>query len=183
MISTSNAESVYNILKDDLRYQTATFLVGAGVSTIAPSKLPSGDELRDFALECLFDNEEFSKHHKAILNNDKYKSTVPEIIFGEIFDIIKDRVYIFYELLKTANANHIHRLIAEIADNYQINIYTTNFDLLLDKCIKNRDLIIHLHGVLDRPDSMVMLLSRILKGGDNKLFKRVKKTLNDKNIY
>lgn len=119
-----------------------TFLVGAGISKLAPSNIPLGFELTKYILEqscgleesqCIFKTwENFSNTIQSY--NKKLKFPIPrlETILGCIneLDNIMHRRTILYGLKSFKNVpfNHNHLILSHFFKNGS-NILTTNFDL------------------------------------------------------
>lgn len=121
------------------------FLVGAGISKMAPSNIPLGYELTKYILEqscgeketdCIFKLwDEFSNTISEY--NSNYKFPIPrlETILGCIdeIDTIKERKSILFGLKSFSKApfNLNHKILAELLAEGS-NILTTNFDLCIE---------------------------------------------------
>lgn len=168
---------------DDIRNNKAVLLVGAGVSMPPPSELPSGIRLKEIILENLFDHKPLSTYYKKIAGTEKYKNIIPEVLFSNLFFIIREKTFIPFQVLRLSVPNYIHQSISFLVSTFNVSVFTTNFDLLLNGNIGEGDNIFHLHGDLNNPETMTILLSQIgqrAKPLNHKEFKRISK---QKNLY
>lgn len=170
-------------LESYIRNSDCVFFVGAGISMVSPSKLPSGNELKDFVIECLFDNYEFASHYEKIKLNSKFQEIVPEVLFQDLYDILRNNLFLIYKILEKTNPNKIHKILASFSNNYQIRIFTTNFDLLIDPLLNIPSSITHLHGRLDKPSDMSILIKQIVRGMSSKFQKEFQEAVIDKNLF
>jgi len=171
-------------LIDDIEKRKGSFLVGAGVSMLLPSSLPSGVELKNLALFEFLKHPTLSDYSDKISNHDKYKSIVPEIIFQRMHEALGEDLFPFFDVLKTANTNLAHKTLAFLADRYDIKILTTNFDLLIEKHISIKiENIIHLHGSLNDHSQMMIRINQVGRGLDSNLKKIAIDEFNGKNLY
>lgn len=176
-------KSVFDNLNFDIKHSNCVFLVGAGISMISPTNLPSGPELKDFLLECLLDHGKFKSEYLRIKNNSKYKNIVPEVLFQDIFSLIKENIFLIYGLLEKGAPNHIHKTIAQLANTFNIKIFTTNFDSFIDTYLVSKVSISHIHGCLLEKDKMAILIKQIIRGMDSKFKLQFSKAVKDKNLY
>jgi hypothetical protein len=152
--------------------RSADFLFGAGMS--APSDLPTGDKLAKQLLAQFFENTPVSDTQLQ-----RWTDTVPfECIAGAVESMRKGRANLTRHLEETiltptADINNAHKKFLSIynwdGQRRLRRIYTTNFDLLLEKAFAGRGVtvteknanrietieadqdvpVLHLHGILN----------------------------------
>lgn len=174
---------ILNKLESDIRNSNCIFFVGAAISMVSPSLLPSGPELKDFLLDCLFDKLKFRNQLKRIKNNVKYNSIVPEVLFQDIYTVLREKIFIIYKLLEKAKPNHIHNFLGDVLNNQTIKVYTTNFDSLIDDFANNRRIIKHLHGSLREKGRMAILIRQIIRGMNSAFKENFRNDVKSKNLY
>ncbi|WP_150384316.1 SIR2 family NAD-dependent protein deacylase [Bifidobacterium rousetti] len=139
-------------------------LVGAGVSMVAPSVLPSGAELLNGSLRSLITEPHLRPYLDAVTKNSGWGKVVPEAIFQRISDTVGYLPLNGFGGLATAVPNGVHRVLAEVATRPGKTIVTTNFDLLIEKASDQPIRVSHIHGRIDRPDTMFTVIRRIGRG-------------------
>lgn len=158
-----------------------TFLVGAGVSMLPPSNLPSGAALKDFAVRTLCACDPLRPRWRKIARNDRYKRITPEILFQRFYACLGEATFLrFFDTLRQARPNSAHRKLAELAAKKVAHTLTTNFDLLIESRPAARSAITHLHGALDRPETMVTRINQVGRGLEGKLQKTVAQQISGK---
>lgn len=163
-------------------------LIGAGVSMMGPSNLPSGFQLLDSSLRKFVVDSRLQDYLETALDEMKDK-VVPETIFQRVKDILGYVPMGVYEYFSTAEPNRIHRMLVEAALKYGTRLFTTNFDLLIERCFPNDSCesevglellprgsahnerrhptsidVVHLHGDIGHPESMFNTIRRVGKG-------------------
>ncbi|HEV7919514.1 MAG TPA: hypothetical protein VGR02_01860, partial [Thermoanaerobaculia bacterium] len=76
-----------------------TFLVGAGVSMLPPTYLPSGPRLRDVAVRALCGMPQLRAEWRRLAALPRYRDMVPEIAFQSIDDCIGERLGPLFAML------------------------------------------------------------------------------------
>lgn len=62
-----------------------TFLVGTGVSMLAPSCQPSGPALKDLAIEAICAPREMRAVLNRVRKSPRYRDITPEVLFQRIY--------------------------------------------------------------------------------------------------
>jgi hypothetical protein len=164
-----------------LRSGRLTFLTGAGVSMLPPSNLPSGAALKDFSVRTLCSHDPLRLRWGQIARNDRYQRITPEILFQRFYACLGEATFLkFFETLRHARANSAHRKLAELATKKAAHTLTTNFDLLIDSQSTARNATTHLHGALDRPETMVTRINQVGRGLEGKLQHTVAQQISGK---
>lgn len=168
---------------NEINTKKCTFFVGAGISMLKPTYLPSGNELKNLSVKSICNNPSIKIFYKKLLSNQHFKCLIPEIMFQTLFEIVGTRLNTFFKTLDILNFNKVHQSLSWLNKHKGLTIFTTNFDLLIENSFKKNTGIIHLHGRLDKPDEMMMTISRISLGLPKHIEREFfEKTLN-KNIY
>ncbi|WP_440955387.1 hypothetical protein ACSAZK_18025 [Methanosarcina sp. Mfa9] len=170
-------------LIEDIEKRNVCFLVGAGISTLPPCKLPSGSELKDLVITILFSREELEPYLQRLKKLSKYDDVVPEILFQRISESIKDKLFLFFNILKVANPNQAHEALAYLSDKNNIRILTTNFDTFIDDFLKNKERIIHLHGSLNNLSQIMIRINQVGCGIEASLGMSLMSLTNDNSLY
>lgn len=134
-------------------------LAGAGVSMLAPSSLPSGPRLRDHVVSWVLDTSPLEAEWADIARHEGYRQLLPEVVFEDLHKILFDRMLIAFQSLRHARPNELHRSIAHLGSRFHLSIITTNFDELIDQLVGRERQVIHLHGRLSSPETLVFRLS------------------------
>ena len=152
------------ILRVDMRRmrslvpEDALILCGAGISIPSPTSLPAGDALRNQTITMLLQDRENADLVDRLMDSPRFRAMLPEAALQEVAYFAPSHVDRFVSrCLGNIPSNHIHRLIA---DRFSI-VFTTNFDLCLEAC--GAKTVHHLHGSVDRPNSLQNRLWRIGK--------------------
>lgn len=183
MILYTDQQNVLDKIEFDIKDSNCILFLGAGISTIFPSNLPNGSELKDFLLDCLFDTKNFKKYSNLIKNNDKYKYIVPEVLFQDIYEILNENIFKIYSILENSKSNHIHKTISYFSNYFGVKLFTTNFDSLIDVLLTDENAITHLHGSLLEKENLSILIKRIIRGIENKYKLEFEHALKGKNLY
>lgn len=175
---------IFDYLVADIEARNIGFLVGAGVSMLPPCSLPSGIELKNAALFELLNHSSLSSCATKIINHDKYKTIVPEIVFQRIYEALRDDLFPFFNVLSIANTNIAHLVLACLAEKWNLSIFTTNFDLLIEKHITPyKDIITHLHGSLANHSQMMIRINQVGRGLENNLKTILARSIEGKTLY
>ncbi|RZK18362.1 MAG: hypothetical protein EOO43_12595, partial [Flavobacterium sp.] len=178
---TQNLEAFINQMKESLNQDKAAILVGAGISMIYPSMLPSGKQLKEIVLESLLIGE-FAKNKRLLRYNKMYNEIIPEVLFTEIHSVVQKKIFPIFNLLGLASPNEIHSILAQLHRAYIIPIYTTNFDLLIDGFLPSNT-VYHLHGDLNEISELYVILKRIISGIPLNKWMTSWKQLRGKNLF
>lgn len=156
---------LYELLQD-IERGDCCFLVGAGVSMLPPTQLPSGPELRDMAVQAvLFRESENSPIWENLLfKNTRYKEMIPELAFESIFAALGEKLFPFFELLRFTRPNHAHAILGHLCAERRIPIMTTNFENLIEQRTPGRGTVVHLHGELSDIPEMMTRISQVGRG-------------------
>ena len=145
---------------------------------LPPSNLPSGAALKNCAVRALCDCVPLQRRWREIGRNRRYKSITPEILFQRFYACLGEATFLaFFHLLRHARPNSAHQLLGELCEKRMCRIVTTNFDLLVDRQARSRS-IIHLHGALDRADTMVTRINQVGRGLTGKLRNNIRRQLS-----
>ena len=156
-------------LRRELTAGRVTFLVGAGVSMLPPTYLPSGPRLRDVAVRALCDASPLRTQWQALSKNGRYREMVPEVAFQSMDDCIGSKVSALFDVLRGMLPNHAHAMLAAALT---ARVVTTNFDLLIEH-FGRRD-VVHLHGSLDDVERMVVRINQVGRGIEHTLRREVR---------
>jgi hypothetical protein len=145
-------------LEGQTRNRELDFLLGAGISMLHPSNLPSGPEMRDRILRLALQNLPDPRLIETILADGTYKRVIPEVLFADKYSIAGRMVFdLIVPLLDSSAVNQSHVVLAIMARGYGCRLYTTNFDLMLESAGAPRRLVRHLHGdIRDRGQIAVL---------------------------
>lgn len=150
-----------DILTSKIKHGRLAILAGAGISMVSPTALPSGDELRDLAIKTISATPELSQYFSLLTQDDHYKNLLPELMFQTLWEHIGSDLENFFQVLKPANQNEVHRLIYHFYHNFNIPVATTNFEHLIEGNEKTEPNILHLHGSLNQTKSLVIRLNQV----------------------
>ena len=167
----------------DIKAGNASFLIGAGTSMVRPSTLPSGQKLKEIAFETLISGHRFKTDLEILRNNNNYHDLVPEILFTEIYGIIKHKIFPCFNILNYGKHNLLHRLFAFLISKYNCPVCTTNFDLFVEDFLPPNRKLYHLHGDLRNINGLYILLNKIDKGIHDTEWKGLKQKLRSKTLY
>ena len=147
-----------------LRSSGLNVLCGAGVSMIAPTRMPSGNDLRDMCVTGLLSDNVSRKYLRGILKSSSYQRLLPESVLQDIAAFTSDALdLLMVKILEGARPNPVHH---HLAANYN-NVFTTNFDLCLEKSGTRE--VIHLHGSIARPSTLQNRVFRLAKTAEEEL--------------
>ncbi|MDN4484199.1 SIR2 family protein [Demequina lignilytica] len=140
--------------------------VGAGISIPAPSTLPSGDHLARAAIQWIGDAEpSLSPDATAgVLERMEGDGALAEgLRLEELMEVMHHSLDLIdlvriYDVLKDAPVNFIHRALA----GWGCPLVTVNMDRLLEDA--GAADVLHLHGTVDEPGSIVTTISQYLRG-------------------
>ncbi len=167
----------------DIKAKRSVLLLGAGVSMVKPTALPSGKEMKEIAFESLIKGADYKEDRNLIRKNKNYQKIVPELLFSELHKIIKGKLFQCFKILNNGRPNALHQVFAEFANRYATTILTTNFDLLLDQFLLPNKRIYHLHGDISNIEEIYILLNRIGKGIDLREWNSVRNLLPGKSLF
>jgi tetratricopeptide (TPR) repeat protein len=183
MITIQNAEDMRDQFICDLKDNRAIALFGAGVSMVAPTGLPSGKALKELIVNSICNRTPLEKYLDRLLANSHYQQIVPEVMFQEIHNIIGDKIYELYQVLRVAQSNPVHHALAAAADRHSCSLFTTNFDELVERYLKPGLNVCHLHGTLSDPAQMGILITQIGLGVSQAFQQRFFKEGDGKRLY
>lgn len=167
-------------IKEEANKKNISFLIGAGVSKVLPSSLPLGNDIKDSLIRLITAKKELNKHRKIIFRSKKYKRLIPELIFQPLYETLERKIYQAFDILNTNSFNHLHECIAWIYLHKGSNIYTTNFDVLIEQSSSKKIEVNHLHGAINRPDEMVIRIYQVGRGIPKGIATKFKKDNNGK---
>lgn len=170
-------------LSDDVLNEKSVFLLGAGISMVKPTSLPSGKQMKEIVFETLITYPKFKKDKANLKKNVNYNKIIPEVLFSEIYSIIGNNIFCCFNILRNGNSNSLHRLFAVLINKFNSTILTTNFDLFIDELLLPKKEIYHLHGHLNDIENIYILLGRIGRGINFKFKVNLEKQIQSKNIY
>jgi len=168
-----------------------TLLVGAGVSFLPPSRLPSGEELARHLIELVldgpvvYDRSDFDTVLDSLSPQPNgSRSLRLELVCELLARHIDPQVLVrIFGLLTSAtpNRNHFGLLLSGARD-----ILTLNQDLLLESAGRRlgqpSDPVFHLHGRADRPQTIVTLISQYLEGLPRHKWQRFRRAIAGRNV-
>src|SRR5438034_9023610 len=133
-----------------------TFLVGAGISMLPPSCLPSGFALIDAAVSGICTIRQLANYYRRIKMHPRYHTIAPEILFQRFYACLDEPTFTsFFDVLRDATPNPMHSVLATLSLSHRLPILTTNFDRLIERASRPSTPIVHLHGDLEKPMTMV----------------------------
>src|SRR5688572_17174116 len=99
----------------DVAAGDAIFLVGAGVSMIQPSGLPSGHALKDMAVEGLCTTPRLKAALNKLRQNPRYWGITPEIVFQRFHSSLgTGSLAPFFKVLRYGEPNAVHSLLVDL---------------------------------------------------------------------
>ena len=176
-------EDFANQLANDIAAGNAVLLVGAGVSSVSPSRLPLGRELRDTVIQLVSSNSKLRMQYKQLEKNSKYETLLPEIAFSDLFTVLQSKLLLAFGVLRQSTPNLIHDLISYFSRQYRLPVFTTNFDNLLEIARADQSLVFHLHGSLARPETMAILLRHVHQRARPLYYEEFLERLKSRNLY
>jgi len=133
-------------------------LCGAGISMIAPTNLPSGNELRDICVRQLLTDEISRPYLDKLLTTKTYGGVIAgSYAPGSGFDAGNTIGPVVGTRLRQALPNPAHQYLAL---NYS-QLFTTNFDLCFEDA--GAKAVAHLHGTISDPGSLQNQMYRLGK--------------------
>lgn len=149
------------------------FLVGAGVSMLGPTALPSGPELKNIVITRLFEDVSlFTRQVKRLKASRKYRTVVPEIVFQQVFQAVGNTLSSCFDVLEDGSPNLAHHALAQLAATHGAKLFTTNFETLIEKSTPTDIKVIHLHGSLDDRAQMHVRINQVGRGLPGDLARR-----------
>ncbi|MDB4913081.1 MAG: hypothetical protein JWM95_725 [Gemmatimonadetes bacterium] len=142
-----------------------TFLVGAGVSMLAPSCQPSGPALKNLAIEAICAPREMRTVLNRVRQSPRYRDITPEVLFQRIYACLDRKQFLaFFDVLRFSEPNALHHVLGRATKSRNVHVLTTNFDDLIERADGRPSRITHLHGVLTQPGSMVTRINQVGRG-------------------
>lgn len=148
-------------LTSKIKHGRLAILAGAGISMVSPTSLPSGDELRDLATQTISASPELSQYFTLLTHDDNYKELLPEFMFQTLWEHIGPELGDFFQVLKPANQNAVHRFINLLYQDFGVPVATTNFEHLIEGFDKTKPNVLHLHGSLQKTRNIVIRLNQV----------------------
>jgi tetratricopeptide (TPR) repeat protein len=148
------------------------FLVGAGVSMLPPTSLPSGPALKDLALSSIANIPELKECWDELRSSPKYNSIVPEILFQRVWEYLGDGFLPFFQVLRLAEPNLAHKVLGHFFVHFEAPVITTNFDLYVEDATSGVT-VNHLHGSLDLPIDLTTRINQIGRAGSSKRLEEI----------
>lgn len=146
-----------------------TILAGAGISKVPPSNLPLGNDIKDYLISLITADPALATHRSNILSSAKYKKLIPELIFQPLYETLEAKMYAAFDILDTNAYNQVHEVLAWLGVHKKARLYTTNFDLLIEKSARTPVFVEHLHGALNEPDEMTIRIYQVGRGIQRKM--------------
>ena len=138
-------------------------LVGAGVSMLPPTCLPSGNTLRDRVIEAICAAPTLKRELAAVQSSSRWDRLLPEHVFQEVFEFVTASFVSIVGSMDTAPFNSAHSYFAE-RTRIGEHVLTTNFDSLIEVSGADTALVHHLHGALSGDGGVVHRLSDVHMG-------------------
>jgi len=160
-----------------------TFLAGAGISKIPPSNLPLGNDIKDYLISLITANSALTSHRDNILYSPKYKKLIPELIFQPLYETLEAKMYAAFDILDSDAYNHVHEVLAWLEVHKNARLYTTNFDLLIEKSSRATVDVEHLHGALNEPDEMTIRIYQVGRGIQRKMATQFQSTNKGRTLF
>jgi tetratricopeptide (TPR) repeat protein len=146
---------------------------------LPPSNLPSGTALKNLAVRTLCGRDPLRRRWREIARNNRYKRVTPEILFQRFYACLGESSFLrFFDVLKHAHANAAHRALRLLTAKRLSRTLTTNFDMLIESGYDDQSRTVHLHGALDRPNTMVVRINQVGRGLEGKFQKVVRRQLS-----
>ena len=128
------------------RLREDAILVGAGVSMVGPTRLPSGPELLRSSVRTLVSDRRIAGVRDAALSHPGVEQLVPELMFQRISDILGALPAALYAPFNVARPNGVHLALAAASMQGAL-IATTNYDLAIEAALgRDERPPLHLHG-------------------------------------
>ncbi|KGB27084.1 hypothetical protein HPDFL43_00007640 [Hoeflea phototrophica DFL-43] len=188
-----NDASTKRYLRNTLRSQPCTFLLGSGISLFSPSNLPSGQSLVDEVSDLLTESEKGQATYHQL--REFVRSCVFEHIFEHYPAVDRIKKEYFSQYFLRGGCNPIHESIARISARCRIPIITTNYDMMIERAFDKLALknayrsivsssalplgqhipIFKVHGCASNPVSIVLRMSEegLLSGWKGELFENL----------
>ncbi len=163
-IREAHAQDFANELDLLLRARGVHFLIGAGVSMIAPTGLPSGMELLRSMLDVCVTEAEPRQHLAFVTKAERWERIVPELVFQRVQDAIGALPPEPYEAMFHAQPNRLHARLAEELDTGRASVSTTNFDRLISSQSRTELEPLHLHGHIGDLPQMTATIRQVGRG-------------------
>lgn len=151
---------------EDASLGRAVLLLGAAVSSLLPSRLPLGYELRDVLVQSAIDASPIRGAYRRLTSDQRYQQLVPEVVFSDLFTTIETKLHAGFQILRYATHNTLHATFARWSREYGLKSFTTNFDMLLEKAGAAAELVFHVHGSIEQPARMAILLRHVHQGAE-----------------
>lgn len=139
-------------------------LVGAGVSMVGPTRLPSGPEMLRSSIRNLVNDRRIVGARDAALSRPGVAQLVPELMFQRISDILGALPAELYAPFGLARPNGVHFALAA-ASSRGASIATTNYDLAIEAALgRDERPPLHLHGSVADVATIVHTIRAIGRG-------------------
>jgi tetratricopeptide (TPR) repeat protein len=125
---------------------------------LPPTRLPSGDELRDLVVDHVVGKGGPRKLWNQLRQRVAYRCLLPELVFQRVFESVGPGFSDLLAALDGAAPNNVHQWLG-IQGLAGAPLLTTNFDGLIERASGAR--VIHLHGIGSRPESLVVRLFQV----------------------
>ena len=158
--------TIVSEIADDIKSGRIAFMFGAGISLYRRSCCPSWVEMVEAVLTEI---AEFSPPEELPHILQPHFG----LLFNEVFFQITDRVLhrertagIIRACIGTREFSNIHRFVAWLIDNFDVQVLTTNFDELIEAAglsPMRSDRLLKLHGTLSDTDSARFTLNSVFQ--------------------
>ena len=167
----------------DARAGKAAVLVGAGVSIPAPTQLPSGLELRDAAVGSLLSMAGLGREWQSLRSSDAYKAMVPEEAFEQCTVVLMDELIPFFGFIAGRMPNVVHQALSSVLSRFDVLAATTNFDTFIEDSSSTPVEVIHLHGSVRSPSSLVVRLNQVGRGLGRPVVQQIRSMLEGRRLW
>ena len=145
-----------------VRSHRTLVLLGAGVSMMPPSSLPSGHALLRAGLDEVLTDARARLLADDLSSTDRWHRLVPEVAFQRIVDIGGQLPTQALLPLAIASPNPLHHWLTGLSEQ-GARLVTTNFDQLLERTCPSAQ-VVHLHGDIGALETLVATIRRVGRG-------------------
>lgn len=135
------------------------------------------------AARTVLSHRKLHSYWKRIKTRERYQKLIPEILFQRLYEGLRERLFPFFHVLSVTQSNLVHRVLAKVADDFQCPLFTTNFDTFIDDLCSNPKSVIHLHGELRDPKTLITRINQVGHGLDETLRRGMLSSLYGKSLY
>lgn len=155
-------------------------LAGAGVSMLPPSKLPSGNQLRDIVVGATATSPTAHRFWQRLRRRSQYRALLPELALQRVYDVIHESMLPGFLPLDNGLPNLMHCVLAA-AGRAGAPIVTTNFDELIEDCGAAH--VLHVHGRLSDPEEMVVRVNQVGLGLTPQIQRALTSAVRERHLF